>query len=223
MDHQDVVTNLFETVPTAWVRNRTVVARAIILWDQLPRNLALLFNALMWNGDRFHRYVYGPSSINGHHNGTNGNLIHSVEVAESAMAIGRLYPGVNLDLLGFGGLVHDAAKADEYIYDRERCAYSLSLRGALVGHRDTLIDRLATVRFASRVGMSESTYLVMMHMLNANRGAAHWMGLRKPLTQEPEILSAADRFSAGDALGAPVERTTGSKWSIFSERQHGGF
>jgi 3'-5' exoribonuclease len=200
VDRPDASTNLFSTIPTAWVKDRTVVQRARILWDQLPRNLAHLFNSLMWDGERFHRYVYGPSSINGHHNGTNGNLIHSVEVAEAAMAIGRLYPGVNLDLLGFGGLVHDAAKAAEYRYDRERLVYSMSESGVLVGHRDTLIDWLAVARFVGRVAMSESTYRVMMHMLNAKRGAAHWMGLREPLTQEAEILAAADRLSAGGDL-----------------------
>jgi 3'-5' exoribonuclease len=199
-DLPDTTTNLFATIPTAWVRDRTVVQRAIILWDQLPRNLAHLFNALMWNGKRFHRYVYGPSSINGHHNGVNGNLIHSVEVAEAAMAIGRLYPGVNLDRLGFGGLVHDAAKAAEYSYDRERQVYTMSECGVLMGHRDTLIDWLATARTAARVGISQSAYLVLMHMLNARRGAPRWIGLREPLTLEPEILSAADRLSADGEL-----------------------
>lgn len=208
VDRPDASTNLFATVPTAWVSDRTVVQRAMTLWDQMPRNLAHLFNALMWDGQRFHRYVYGPSSIDGHHNGANGNLIHSVEVAEAAMAIGRFYPGVNLDLLGLGGLVHDAAKADEYFYDRERCVYSLSPRGALVGHRDTLIDWLATARSAGRVGMSESTYLVLMHMLNANCGAAHCTGLRQPLTPEPEILAAADRFSVDGNLAARCAPTT---------------
>lgn len=212
VDRPDAATNLFETVPTAWVRDRTVVERAMNLWEQLPRNLAHLFNALMWDGNRFHRYVYGPSSINGHHNGTNGNLIHSVEVAEAAMGFGRLYPGVNLDLLGFGGLVHDAAKAAEYRYDHERLVYSMSERGVLVGHRDTLIDWLATARSVGRVAMSDSTYLVLMHMLNAKRGAVHWMGLREPLTQEAEILAAADCLSAGGDLFArcaPLDHPAG--------------
>lgn len=212
VDRPDASTNLFATVPTAWVSDRTVVQRAIILWDQMPRNLAHLFNALMWDGQRFHRYVYGPSSIDGHHNGVSGNLIHSVEVAEAAMGTGRLYPGVNLDLLGLGGLVHDAAKADEYRYDPERCVYTMSERGELVGHRDTLIDWLATARSAGRVGISESTYLVLMHMLNANCGTAHCSGLRQPLSPEPEILAAADRFSVDRNLAtrfAPPEEKAG--------------
>ncbi len=49
-------------------------------------------------------------------------------------------------------------------------------------------------------------------MLNASRSAAHWMGLRKPLTPEPEILSVVDRFSAdGDLFArcAPPEENVG--------------
>lgn len=195
-DGPDAVTNLFETIPVSWVRDRAVVQRAMTLWDQLPRNLAHMFNALMWNGQRFHRYACSSASMDGHHTGKNGNLVHSVEVAEAAMAFGRLYPGVNLDLLGFGGLVHDAAKADGYNDGRERRMLQISERGIPANGRHTVIDWLATARAADGVVMPESSFTALVHMLNATSEDAPWSGRGDQPTLMAEILAEADRFSA---------------------------
>ena len=98
--------NLFDTVLPEWVKDRELVSRAAALWEKLPRPLGHLVNALLWESGRFHRYVMGPSSIQGHHNAWNGNLRHSVEVAEQARDIGRKSALVNEALLIAGGLLH---------------------------------------------------------------------------------------------------------------------
>lgn len=187
--------NLFDTVLPEWVKDRTLVGRASALWAKLPRPLAHLFNSLLWESGRFHRYVTGPSSIRGHHNAWNGNFRHSVEVAELARDIGQRTPLANVALLIAGGLLHDAAKADEYRYDRTRSAFRLSDRGELVGHRDTLIEWLAVARQTGRVAMPDDVYLALLHMINAVKGAPAWLGLREPRCLEAEILSMADRLS----------------------------
>ncbi|MCX7180544.1 MAG: hypothetical protein NTX56_17865 [Proteobacteria bacterium] len=48
--------NLFRTVPLAWVHNRDLVERAADLWEALPRGFQHLFNAILWDGNRFQRF-----------------------------------------------------------------------------------------------------------------------------------------------------------------------
>jgi len=188
--------NLFETVPPNWVQDRDLVTRAGALWQQLPRPLGHLVNAIFWESDRFRRFVMGPSSIQGHHNVWNGNLRHSVEVAERARDIGQKTTLANVSLLIAGGLLHDAAKAVEYRYDRSQGAFRLSDRGELIGHRHTLIEWIAVARETGRVAIPDDLYLSLLHMINAARGAPAWLGLREPRCLEAEILSMADRLSS---------------------------
>jgi 3'-5' exoribonuclease len=188
--------NLFETVPHSWVKDRALVKQAAELVDGLPRCNRHLFNAIFWDGGRFERYVTGPSSINGHHNGWNGNLRHSVEVADMALQQGRSYHQVYAPILCLGGLLHDAGKADEYRYDHARRRFVLTKRGELIGHRQTLLEWLATARAQPRVIVPEPLYLALVHALMAVNGAPDWLGLRVPRRLEPVILSRADGISS---------------------------
>jgi 3'-5' exoribonuclease len=139
----------------------------------------------------------GPSSLQGHHNDWNGNFRHSVEVAEHAAMLGNRCPRANPALLVAAALLHDAAKADEYRYDRTRSRFNLSERGELIGHRDTLIEWLAVARAMARVTIANELYLSLIHVINATR-APSWVGLRDPRCIEAEILSMADRLSGQD-------------------------
>lgn len=201
--------NLFETIPTEWIKDRSLVARAANLWNNLPRSLAHLVNAVLWDSGRFHRFVRGPSSLRGHHNDWNGNFRHSIEVAERAKDMAKTVDLANTSLLVVGGLLHDAAKADEYAYDREYGAFRLSDRGELIGHRDTLIEWLAVARSSGRLILSDDLYLGLMHMINAEKGAPAWVGLRAPRSMEAEILSVADRLSSQGDLHERCAPDTG--------------
>jgi 3'-5' exoribonuclease len=194
LERPDPALNLFDTVPTQWVRDRDLLSRARALWEQLPRGMQHLLNALLWEGNRFHRYVVGPSSLNGHHNGWNGNFRHSVEVAETAVDMGSAYDTVFSPLLILGGLLHDVGKADEYQYDYARRCFEMSPRGALVGHRNTVLEWLAVARSQYRVILPDEHYLGLIHAMTATRGGER-LGLREPVSLEAAILSAADRLS----------------------------
>jgi 3'-5' exoribonuclease len=192
--------NLFDTLLPGWVKDPELVARAAALWGALPRALGHLVNAVLWDSDRFHRFVTGPSSLRGHHNDLSGNFRHSVEVAERARDLGVGCPQASTSLLIVGGLLHDVAKAAEYRYDRCGQRFLLSDRGQLVGHRDTLIEWLAVARETGGGVIDEATWLGLLHMLNAARGAPGWLGLREPRSLEAEFLSIADRLSGHEDL-----------------------
>lgn len=199
-DYPRANVNLFATIPPTWATDRDLVTRARSLWESLPRNLGLLVNAVLWNGDRFHRYVRGPSSICDHHPDLGGNFRHSVEVAGIARDLGTASKLANVPLLIVGGLLHDAAKAAEYRYDWDRRCFKLSDSGQLVGHRDTLIGWLAEARRTHGVNLGDGLFLGLLHMLFAAKGAPDWLGLRAPRTREADILSQADQFSRAEDL-----------------------
>ncbi|KIN92018.1 HD domain-containing protein [Thauera sp. SWB20] len=185
--------DLFQTIPTVWVKERTLVRRASALWQRLPVHFQHLFNAIFWDSRRLHRYLVGASSLKGHHSCVHGNLWHTLEVAEQALRMAQGQPLACPEVLLMAALLHDAGKADEY-----RLGYSgleLTTRGKLVGHRNTIIEWIAAAIAHARIALPESHYLGLIHALTSARGAPDWLGLREPCTLDAVLLSAADRLS----------------------------
>lgn len=200
--------NLFDTIPHRWLPVRELARRGAILWDALPQGFAHLFNAIFWDGRRFLRYVAGPSSLSGHHQAPNGNLRHSVEVAERALSLAAADTAACAEVLILAGLLHDAGKADEYRQVRER--FELSARGRLIGHRHTVIEWIAAARAAHRVIVPEADYLALIHALTCAKGAPPYLGLREPQSLDATILQMADRLSAqSELIERHASKTTG--------------
>lgn len=209
LERPEAETNLFDLVPHGWVADRELVARASALWEGLPRGFRHLFNAMFWDGRRFQRYLMGPSSLGHHHSGLNGNLRHCVEVAERALRMAEGQELANRAILAIGGMVHDAGKADEYRFDHVRRCFSMSDRGALIGHRETLQQWIAAAMASHRVILPEAHYLGLIHALTAAKGAPAWLGLREPRSIEATILSMADRLSGEEELYARLAPAEG--------------
>ena len=201
IERPEAMENLFDLVPSGWVRDRTLVRQAADLIETLPRNHRHLLNAIFWEGGRFHRFCTGPSSMNGHHNGDNGNLRHAIEVA-AMMREGcgtRSFTTTPLGILA--AFLHDAGKADEYRLD-QRGSWKLSDRGKLLGHKVTLIEWIAAAMAKHRVVLPSSHYMALLHCMTASQNAPEWLGIRKPAMLEALMLSDMDRLSGvGDLMG----------------------
>jgi 3'-5' exoribonuclease len=195
--------NLFRTIPATWVKDRTLVARAAGLWESLSRPCQHLLNAIFWDGNRFHRFLAGPSSLSGHHSDVGGNFRHAVEVAETCLMLAMGNANVCHSVVVTAALLHDAGKADEYRLKPNSRRLTMSPRGQLVGHRHTILEWIAVARATQRVVMPETHYLGLIHALTAAKGA-EWLGIRTPVSLEATILSSADRLSGQSAL---VEQT----------------
>lgn len=193
LERPEATLNLFDMVPESWVADRDLVSRASALWQELPYYLQSLFNTIFWCGERFKRYCVGQSSIRHHHACLNGNLAHSVEVAEIMLSLLHLYPEGNGCVAIMAGLLHDAGKADEY-YDRGGNTV-LSNRGRLLGHKVTIIEWIAVAREKMRVGIPDQVYVSLVHALTATGSAAAYSGLREAKTPEAALLTHADRLS----------------------------
>lgn len=193
LERPEASLNLFETVPPTWVSDEDLLVRASTLWGVLPDPLRALFNTVFWQGERFRRFCEGPSSMNGHHDGRNGNLRHSIEVAETVMRMLPLYKAAHTGVAVLAALLHDAGKAAEY----EFCGSSLRMsdQGSLLGHKLNVATWVAVARAQMTLGVPEGHYLSLLHALTAVPGAPAWMGQREPATPEATLLSLADRAS----------------------------
>jgi 3'-5' exoribonuclease len=190
---------LFDTVPPGWVRERAIVTRAGALVAELPAAYASLFQAVFWDGARFRRFCTGPSSMQGHHDQVNGNLLHSVQVAEHVRALCSNRNYVHRSMAVLSALLHDAGKADEYVIKPDG-NWGLSDRGKLLGHRVTVIEWIAAAMARWAIRLPEGHGEALLHNLSAVAHAPAWMGLREPQTPEAAMLSIADRLSGTDDL-----------------------
>lgn len=185
--------DLFQTIPHAWVRDRSLLVRASALWRGLPVHFRHLFNAIFWDARRLHRYLVGASSMKGHHSNPSGNLRHTLEVAEQALKMADGQTLVCMDVLLMAALLHDAGKADEYRLGH--AGLELTTRGRLIGHRHTIIEWIAAAVATSRILIPEAHYVGLIHALTSARGAPEWLGMREPCTLDAILLSTADRLS----------------------------
>jgi len=205
-DLPDRTINLFETIPRAWVKDRTLVKRAMALWSLLPLDFAHLFNAMLWESGRFLRYLTGPSSLKGHHHDLGGNFRHSVEVAERALNLAKNDRCACSHILVLAALIHDAGKADEYRKKHDRL--EMSDRGRLIGHRHTIIEWIAAAKAQYHIRIPEEEYLGLMHALTAAKAAPAWLGMREPQSLDATLLQVADSVSGKSSLVQQCASTT---------------
>ncbi len=187
--------NPFLTIPTAWCADRDIACRAAALWEQMGRPLQYLFNAVMWDGGRFYRYVTGPVGCSDYPWEPGRNFKHAVTVAEQAATLSRSLSGISTPVLVAAALLHDAGKADDYQLSAE--GYVLSERGLWVGYQHTILEWLAVAR--TRAIIPDALYLALVHALIARRH----LEAREVPSMEARVLAAAERLSCdpvSDAL-----------------------
>lgn len=195
LDKPLLTVNPFDTVPPNWVCDRVLVERASLLWEQLSRPMQHLVTAVLWDGNRFERFVTGPVALSCYPPLPNANLCHAVETAEHALSLANGLADVSTSVLIAAALLHDAGKADDFRLRLDREGYAFSERGQLVGARYTVLEWLAVARAREGVIVPDAQYLALVHALTASRGAA-WLGIREPQKIEATILAVADRVCA---------------------------
>lgn len=189
--------NPFETIPTTWVRDRSLVARASALWEQLSRPFQHLLTAVLWDGARLERFISGPAALAAYRPLPNANLRHAVETAEQALSLAHGLADVSHSVLIAAALLHDAGKADDFRLAPERDGYTYSERGQLVGYRYTVLEWLAVARGKDRVVIPETQYLCLIHALTASPDETG-LGIREPRTIDATLLAVANRMCTSD-------------------------
>ena len=197
VSHSDEHTNLFDTIPPSWPVDRALVERGCTLISALPRRFRHLFNAILWDGQRFLRYVTGPASLDRTHNQLNGNLRHSLDVADYALSWAADQPQVFRPLLILGSLLHDAGKADCYTLDRVHPRFSADKPACRIGHRAILLDWVSEACEALPVSLPRPHERALLEMLTTV-GSSSYGSRYAPddLTSlETRLVDRADRCS----------------------------
>ncbi len=199
--------NPFETVPSSWVKDRGLVERAAAVFNTVPDNLRHLLVAVLWNGTRFRQFCECPSSLGNHHAQRNGNLRHTVEVAETVNFLSAKYPLANRGISLAAAFLHDVGKAADYSVNG-RDNWAMSDRGRLVGHRHTVIEWISQAMATNRIVLQERHYLSLLHALTSAPNA-QWLGIRTPVTPEATLLSMADHLSGESELTGQLSNRSG--------------
>lgn len=167
------------------------------MWGSLSRQMRAWLNAVFWfQPMRLYWFLCAPASMNHHHARKHGLFIHSVDCAQRAITAAWHDDLVNTDVLLLAALLHDLGKANEYLWNDTKKCWSLSDRGALMGHRLTTLEWMAAARglLSDNDSPTEMEVLAVYHAINASN-APDWAGLRSPRTPEVFYLASVDGLS----------------------------
>ncbi len=172
------------------------------LTDPRLRGLGRLF--LEEHGERFRR----TGAAREYHHARRGGLVeHVAQMMRAAVALARVYPDINVDLLVSGVLFHDCGKLWENCYEREGFTMPYSEHGELMGHIPLgieLVNRLwrrllevdPSAAAPEAMPPAESVRLHLLHLIGAHHGEHQFGSPVLPRTPEAILLHHVDNIDA---------------------------
>ena len=182
-----------------------------------PRLKALCEQFLTQHGTRFRR----AAAARGNHHARRGGLLeHTARMMDAAMALCRVYPELNRDLMIAGVLFHDTGKLWETCPPERGFGIETELRGELMGHLSIGIELVNMLwRDLSKEGWealtppSEEVRLHLLHLIASHHGQLEFGSPILPKTPEATVLHFIDNidarlemFLAAYRAGAPESR-----------------
>jgi 3'-5' exoribonuclease len=184
-----------------------------------PRLRVLCLAFLSEYGERLRRTAGARS----YHHARRGGLVeHTAQMMRLTMAIGPLYPELNLDLLIAGVLFHDSGKLWENHLPENGFTMGYDERGELIGHISIGLElvnslwRKIMTEENSRIWKdlepkSEDVRMHLLHLIGAHHGEPQFGSPVSPKTPEAMALSYIDNldarmemFAAGYLVAKPI-------------------
>ncbi len=140
----------------------------------------------------FQAFFITPAARAMHHAYIGGLAQHSLDVCRMALAISRVSPGLDRDMLTVGALLHDIGKIAEYEVGGD---FRYTLDGKLVGHLVrgfTIVERWieATPGFPERLSME------LLHIILSHHGQLELGSPKLPVTAEALVIHYCDDLDA---------------------------
>ena len=102
-----------------------------------------------------------------------------------------MYPEtIDRSLLLTGTLLHDMAKAQEFVFSQLGLATDYSIKGQLLGH--LVMGAQDAAETAARLGVPEEKSVLVQHLILSHHGEPEFGAAVRPLCAEAELLSLID-------------------------------
>lgn len=183
-------------------------------------------------GERFQRTAAARKN---HHARRGGLVEHTAQMMRVGLALAKLYPQLNVDLLIAGILFHDSGKLWENHYPESGFVMDYDERGELVGHISIGLELVNSLwrKISADNGdtwknlepSSEDVRLHLLHLIGAHHGEQQFGSPVDPKTPEAMALHYIDNldarlemFAAGYLTAKPLaERIFERVWPLPSK------
>jgi 3'-5' exoribonuclease len=177
-------------------------------------------------GDRFRR---AAAARNNHHARRGGLVEHVAQMMRAALALCRVYPQLNSDLLVAGVLFHDCGKLWENSLPEDGFAMPFDERGELLGHISIGVELVNTLwrkliagdaakAWAALQPASEDVRLHLLHLVAAHHGELQFGSPAVPKTPEAQALHYIDNLDAKMEMFAQAYATSKPLAARIQER-----
>lgn len=132
-----------------------------------------------------------PAAKSVHHAFLGGLLMHTANMVKIADFLAGMYPEtIDRSLLLTGTLLHDMAKAQEFVFSQLGLATDYSIKGQLLGH--LVMGAQDAAETAARLGVPEEKSVLVQHLILSHHGEPEFGAAVCPLCAEAELLSLID-------------------------------
>lgn len=143
------------------------------------------------------RFCKTPAGVKLHHAYPGGLLEHTTQMMEVALAVARLYPELNRDLLLFGAFLHDIGKTSELSHDGEMIYTDA---GQMLGHPLLGVELLnEKIREAEKLAgepLDAEICMLLKHILISHHGLYENQSAKLPMTLEAMTLHFIDSLDS---------------------------
>lgn len=198
-------------------RNRDEMLEELrgIIGGMTNPHLKALLEAFFRDEALTERYKTAPAAKTIHHAWIGGLIEHVLSLAALARFTAAHYPGVDLDLLLTGVILHDIGKIEELTYDR---GFGYSDEGQLIGH--ILIGlRMLDAKIQEVPGFPSKLRLLVEHLIASHHGELEFGSPKTPAFLEAMLLHHLDNLdSKVETVRSLAARDTlmEGNWSAYS-------
>jgi 3'-5' exoribonuclease len=137
-------------------------------------------------------YKQAPAAKTIHHACVGGLLEHVLSMVSLARMTAGQYPGIDLDLLIAGVILHDIGKIRELRFER---SFAYTTEGQLLGHIHIGLAMLAE-KARAVPGFPSKTRILLEHMILSHHGALEFGSPKVPAFPEAMLLHLIDNMDS---------------------------
>jgi 3'-5' exoribonuclease len=162
-------------------------------------HLRALLAAFFADAEIARLYRRAPAAKSVHHAYVGGLLEHVLSMAALARMAAGHYPGIDLDLLLAGVILHDVGKIRELRYER---SFAYTTEGQLLGHIQIGLEMLGE-KIRAVPGFPPKLRILLEHMILSHHGSLEFGSPKLPSFPEAMLLHLIDNLDS--KMGAVIQ------------------